>query len=222
MRRGIAVLLCLCLVSVGTAQTEVEFGRPRALTYAAEFGSGIGIIALGAAGLLLYTFALVPIVGTLVLVVHLLATGDEHMDDWPPAGVQTVGIVTLLASVPLVSGAGVAKVGAAMGDKRSLWPGVAGAYAGAAAGVGASVIVYRSRSHGNGFSLGSDWPYVAASVASTALGATVGYNLGRVTPERVGSIGSRIGLPTLGFTRTTLEDGSTVLGADLRLVSVRF
>jgi hypothetical protein len=222
MRRYVAILLCVCLVSVGTAQTEVEYGRPRALTYAAEFGSGIGIIALGAAGLLLYLFALTPLIGTAVFLIHLLVTGDDDMDDWPPSGVQVVATTALVASIPVVSGAGVARVGTAMGDRRGFWPAVAGAYAGAAAGVGPSYLVYRSRPHENGFSLGSDWPYIAVSVATTALGATVGYNLGRPTPDSNGGVGARLGLPSLALTRTQLQDGSVIIGADLRLVNVRF
>jgi hypothetical protein len=222
MRRYVAILLCVCLVSVGTAQTEVEYGRPRALTYAAEFGSGIGIIALGAAGLLLYVFALTPLIGTAVFVVHYLVTGDDDMGDLPPSGVQVVATTALVASIPFVSGAGVARVGSAMGDRRGVWPAVAGAYAGAAAGVGPSYLVYRSRPHENGFSLGSDWPYIAVSVATTALGATIGYNLGRATPDSNAGVGARLGLPSLSITRAELDDGTVIVGASVRLLDLRF
>jgi hypothetical protein len=83
-------------------------------------------------------------------------------------------------------------------------------------------LVYRSRPHENGFSLGSDWPYIAVSVATTALGATIGYNLGRATPDSNAGVGARLGLPSLSITRAELDDGTVIVGASVRLLDLRF
>jgi hypothetical protein len=223
-RCGAVVIVLLCVASMAMAQYDYVPEHPRWQSCACEFGAGLGAAAL-CAPVMTFGVELAFLPVAFVLALPSLVV-DEPVADYPPDWMSSTLTVTSLAVTPMVSGLTVDLVGRRMGDSRSPWAAVAGAYCGLAVGVGASYPVWprdeNGRLTGPSYWPYNGWPAFAIAAAGTAIGATFGYALSPLRLVDGIQQGSRLGTPSLTMTRTELPDGSTEYGVSLRLLRVNF
>jgi hypothetical protein len=219
-KRVVVALLCLCVISVASAQSEFEPEHPRLLVYGCETGAGLGAAALTPVvtlvGMAVVTFP----IAFVMLVTNF---NDEDLEPFPPDWVVSAAAIAGVALAPAVSGLTVARVGRGFDDVRSTPAAIIGSYCGTATCIGASCLFWPKNEDGSAaFSPGDAWPEYLMVAAGTALGATIGYNVSRARPMETGSFGSRVGMPSVALTSVELENGTAAYGADLRLLTVRF